>query len=322
MGFFKKLFSGEEPSAEEREQKRQENNFDVLKYDGIHAMQIGRFSYAIACFTHALDIQEDQETREHLALAYIRSDDLESAVEEFETLSELHPDELNYPTNRANLLYELEEYDDSKQICIELLERDSSLAFPSHLLGLIAKAEGAMDDAEEHLSNAIEKRENFVEAVLARSEVRYAKGDYEGAMEDVDTLIENDNDSDEVMLHKGMILEAMGKKDDAIIYYNNVLSNNPFFVAAFGKLASLLIKEGDYERASEVINDGLEQNDESSLLISIRADLKSAMGDTEGAEADRKQAEELKEAEEERENENYDVEREMMERQKAINPLG
>ena len=321
MGFFKKLFSGEEPSAEEREQKRQENDFDVLKYDGIHALRIGRLTYAIACFTHALDIQEDQETREHLAMAYIRNDDLESAREEFGRLSELHPDDLNYPTNKANLLYELEEYEESREICTDLLERDSSLAFPSYILGLIAKAEDKLDDADENLSFAISKREGFIDAILARSEVRYSKGDYADAMKDIDYLIENEHGSDEVLLQKGLILEAMGETEEAIIYYNNVLSNNPFFISAFGNLASLLIKEGKYDKASEVIEEGLEHNDESSLLIGIRAELKSAMGDSAGAEADRKYAEELKAAEEERENEDYDVEREMLERQKAINPL-
>ncbi len=321
MGFLRNLFSSKEPSAEEREQKRQANDFDVLKYDGIHAMQIGRFAYAIACFTHALEIREDQETREHLAIAYIRSDDLESAVDEFSKLSSLIPESLHYPTNKANLLYELEEYAESRQLCEELLERDSGLATASFILGKISKAEGKLDDAERYVSDAISKRDNFVEALLFRSEVRYDRGDYASSLEDLNLLLSNNHDSDEVLLQKGKVLEAMSKPDEAILYYNNVLNQNPFFIEAYGKLALLYINSGDYSQAEQVLSDGLEQNGSSSVLVGIRAELKAAQGDAAGAEADRKQAAELKAAEEERENEDYDVEREIQERMKSVNPL-
>ena len=66
MGFFKTLFSGKEESEEEKDAKRQENNFDVLKFDGIQALRIGRADYAIACLTHALDIKADAEAQTYL----------------------------------------------------------------------------------------------------------------------------------------------------------------------------------------------------------------------------------------------------------------
>ncbi len=321
MGFLRHLFSGKEESAEEREQKEKENNFDVLKYDGIHALQIGRFSYAIACFTHALDLQEDQETREYLALAYIRNDDLEMAVEEFSKLIALHPDNKNYAVNKANLLYELEEYESSRVLCQELLDQDSELVMPLYLLARLDMAEGHLEEAEDHVSDALSKREDFYDGSLLRAEIRYKRDDYEGALSDLDNLIENGNVSDEVLLQKGMVLASMGKSEEAILYYNNVLSQNPFIVEAYGNLAMIHIKAGEYDKASEVISDGLEQNGESSLLISIRAELKDAQGNSEGAESDRKLAEEYKIAEEERKEEDYDVEREMQERMKAVNPL-
>lgn len=321
MGFLKNLFSAKEESAEEREQKRQENDFDVLKYDGIQAMQIGRLTYAIACFTHALNIKDDTETRVYLANAYMRNDDLESAAEEFEHLSKLHPDETNYVANHATILYELEEYNESTSLCEILLEKDNSLAYPSFLLGKINKALGNLDEAERHVSDAIDKRDNFVDALLLRSDIRYEKKDYEGALSDIDTMLSNNYDAEEVLMQKGMVLAAMGNVEDAITYYNNVLDQNPFIPEAYGRLALIHIQSGDYASAEAVLSDGIEQNGETSGLISIRAELKDATGDSAGAEADRNLSEQLKIEEEEQENEDYDVEREMKERMSAVNPF-
>ena len=69
------------------------------------------------------------------------------------------------------------------------------------------------------------------------------------------------------------------------------------------------------------MSDGIEQNGETSGLISVRSELKEAKGDSEGAEVDRKLSNQLKLKEEEHENEDYDVEREMKERMSAINPF-
>ena len=315
------MFSGKEDTPEEREQKRQENDFDVLKYDGIQALQIGRYAYAIACFTHALDIKEDRETREHLAGAYIHNNDLESACDVFEQLSNLYREEPGYVVNRAKLLYELEEYPEAITLCKELLETDDSLAYPSFLLGQIYKAQGKLEDAEKHCSDSISKQESFVDALLLRSEIRYDKKDYEGSLTDIDAILSLNYDAEEVLLQKGMVLEAMDNISEALSYYNNVLEQNPFIPDAYAKLARLHIKSGEYSEADDIIHDGIEQNGESSLLISVRAELKEANGDAEGAEEDRQLAEQLKMDEEEMEDEDYDVEREMKERMSAVNPF-
>ena len=76
--FFKSLFSG---SAEESPEAKAQKDFDVLKYDGIKALKIGKNGYAVRCFTEALKLQEDAEVLEHLVTAYTREDRTEEAVE-------------------------------------------------------------------------------------------------------------------------------------------------------------------------------------------------------------------------------------------------
>ena len=61
--FLKSLFFGETDESEETKLNR---NFDVLKYDGIKALKIGKNTYAIRCFNEALKLKEDVEVLEHL----------------------------------------------------------------------------------------------------------------------------------------------------------------------------------------------------------------------------------------------------------------
>ena len=65
MGIFSSLFGGSKKTEEEK-------NFDILKYDGIRAMRIGKLTYALKCFEEATAIQEDLETMNHQANCYIR----------------------------------------------------------------------------------------------------------------------------------------------------------------------------------------------------------------------------------------------------------
>ena len=43
MGIFSSIFGGSKKTEEEK-------NFDILKYDGIRAMRIGKLTYALKCF--------------------------------------------------------------------------------------------------------------------------------------------------------------------------------------------------------------------------------------------------------------------------------
>ena len=68
--FLKSLFFGETDESEETKLNR---NFDVLKYDGIKALKIGKNTYAIRCFNEALKLK----VLEHLVGAYNREDRME-----------------------------------------------------------------------------------------------------------------------------------------------------------------------------------------------------------------------------------------------------
>ena len=92
MGFLKSLFSGKVETPEEQQKEDLSKSFDVLKYDGVRALRSGELSYAIQCFEHALELQEDLETRDYLSQAYIQSDNLPQACEQLQKLADAQPE--------------------------------------------------------------------------------------------------------------------------------------------------------------------------------------------------------------------------------------
>ncbi len=42
--------------------RTRQENFDILKYDGIRARNMGKLPYAIKCFEEAVALQEEKET--------------------------------------------------------------------------------------------------------------------------------------------------------------------------------------------------------------------------------------------------------------------
>lgn len=92
MNFFKALFGGHEETAEELEQKKQDKNFDILKYDGVRALKTGQTDYAVRCFTEALKLKSDADTMNYLSQAYLQLNQPEQAYEILCRLSALLPE--------------------------------------------------------------------------------------------------------------------------------------------------------------------------------------------------------------------------------------
>ena len=94
MKFFKALFGSKEEKPEEKKKAEEAKNFDVLKYDGVRALRAGQAEFAIRCFTHALQMQDDLEIHDYLSQAYIRIGELTLAYEQLQKLAALPPETL------------------------------------------------------------------------------------------------------------------------------------------------------------------------------------------------------------------------------------
>lgn len=261
MGFFRTLFGGKEETPEQKEEQKEQYNFEVLTYDAMQALRIGKTDYAIACLERALDIRDDEETRYRLALAYSQKDDLEAAADEYHTLADMAPDNAAYPLGEADLRFQLEQYDAMQEACQRALAINAELASPHYLLAKLAIAQNNQSTALDHLDQSLAAKEDYYEARLLRAEVLKALGRLDDADADLDQLMEaaGEDVSDDVLLLKAQVMAAKGQTDDAINFYRQTIDLNPFLPAAYLELSNLYRQTGRGEQADAVIAEAIEQ---------------------------------------------------------------
>ncbi|MCD8203335.1 MAG: hypothetical protein LUD48_06815 [Prevotella sp.] len=267
MGFLKALFSGKED--DEKSQKEVENakNFDVLKYDGVRALRTNQNDYAVKCFTHALDIQDDLEVRDYLSQAYIRIGEFDLACRQLKFLAERQPDNLPLLIRFASVYYMMEDYDSMLKICEKAILLDENSAETLYYFARAYIGKGNMNDAVEALTKTISFNAEYYDAYLLRSETYLKCGELEKADKDILFLLNIIEDNEDILILKARIERAKENAAEAISYYDKVIAANPFNVTAFRERGELKIKSGDMEGGQDDFDTANEydtQGEESS----------------------------------------------------------
>jgi len=261
MGFWNSLFGGE-TNPEEEKRAADERNFDLLKYDGVKAMRIGQYEYAVKCFEKALETKEDAEVRDYLSRAFIRMGRLDDALAELKKLTMQEPDNIHLKMQAAGVAFMKEDYAEMTALCEQALAVDADNAMV-HLF--YAKAELGQNNVIQgiaRLTKAIALEENLADARLLRGQTLLKMGDFNAASEDVAWLTEHTEESEDVLLLHARIEAAKGNADEAIRIYSQVIDVNPFQVDAFRERGKLRLEQGDKQGAEEDMKMVLELNPE------------------------------------------------------------
>ncbi|GHV04950.1 hypothetical protein FACS189416_4000 [Bacteroidia bacterium] len=292
--FFKSLFSsGGAESPEEEQQKTDQKNFDILKYDGIRALRINQAPYAIKCFIEALKLKEDSEVLAQLINAYASRHETEEALEIAQRLVVLEPENLAALLTRASIYHQLEREDEALADCMSLLETDASNPAIHLLLGRIKKALKDWSGAETDLTQAITLKGDLADAYLLRAEVLLEQNKLEEARQDIDVLIELAPEEEATYLLSGRIYEKASDMEAATTEYNKVFEMNPFNEEAVILITHLLVNNGQLDEALTLLDEELEINSDFIAAYTERAKIKRLKGDIEGAVEDEQQATEL-----------------------------
>lgn len=261
MGFWNSLFGGE-TNPEEEKRAADERNFDLLKYDGVKAMRIGQYEYAVKCFEKALETKEDAEVRDYLSRAFIRMGRLDDALAELKKLTMQEPDNIHLKMQAAGVAFMKEDYAEMTALCEQALAVDADNAMV-HLF--YAKAELGQNNVIQgiaRLTKAIALEENLADARLLRGQTLLKMGDFNAASEDVAWLTEHTEESEDVLLLHARIEAAKGNADEAIRIYSQVIDVNPFQVDALRERGKLRLEQGDKQGAEEDMKMVLELNPE------------------------------------------------------------
>ena len=286
MGIFSSLFGGNKKTDEEK-------NFDILKYDGIRAMRIGKLTYALKCFEEATALREDLETMNHQANTYIRVNRMDDARALLVRMTEIAPEQPLVFQSLASLCYMQEDYkamNDACQKALALNDQDPGTYF------LSAKAAVGMSNgfqAIAMLTKAIMLNEEFVEAYQLRAEVLWQMRQAKDASDDIEKLLALNPEDENALLLKAEIMAVSGDEEGAVKLMNDVLALNPFCEKAYLLKGSYLLAKKDADGAIAVYNEALEINPNFAAAYHERGRAKLAKGDKQGSMEDMKRAIEL-----------------------------
>ena len=259
MGFWKTFFGGE-ANPEEEKKNAEERNFDLLKYDGVKAMRIGQFDYAVKCFQKALETKDDPEVHDYLSRAYLQLGRTDEALRELQLLLRQEPDNVNLMLQAASVAYLGESYSELTEMCERVLAVDADNAL-AHLI--YAKGELAQDNLVQGiacLTKTIALDERLVEPHLLRGQTLLRMGDVNGAEEDVAWLNAHAEPTEDVLLLGARLQHAMGHDDEAVAIYAEVIDLNPFQVDAYRERGQIRFEQGDKQGAEEDMQKVLELN--------------------------------------------------------------
>ena len=253
MNFFKSLFGNKAENEEEKRREEERKNFETLKYDGVRALQINQIEQALRCFSHALQLHDDLETRDYYSQALIRNNDLSGAYAQLQKLVEAEPENLQIYLRMADVAYMMEDYVAMGNACEKAMLVDSE---NPQVLYRYAKACIGRDDltnAIAMLTKAIMLNPKAYEAYLLRGETLLDSDDVDAADEDASHLLEHLADNEDVLILKARIEQKMGNKAEALTYYNKVIDVNPFSMVAFRERGPLRMELGDEQGGREDI---------------------------------------------------------------------
>lgn len=251
MNFFQKLFGGKDEAKEETKVQNEAKDFDVLKYDGVRAMKTGEVDYAIRCFKHALEIQEDLEIHDYLSVSYIAKSMLSEAYDELQILSEAQPDNIQIYIRMANIAFMMENYGVMATACEKAILLDKENAEAHYLYAQACKGQGDDVNTIAMATKAISLNEKYGDAYLLRGETHLRMEQLEEATTDADWLVEHTDNNEDVLLLKARIERAATRNNESIAWFTKAIDANPFSYAAFKERCEVYSAMGEDEKAKE-----------------------------------------------------------------------
>lgn len=287
MGIFSSIFGSDKTSEENKEK-----NFDILKYDGIRAMNIGKLTYALKCMEEAITIHEDLETMQHMANIYVRLNQMDEAHAIVTRMTELAPERADFHLSLANVCYMREDYAAMNQACQKALALDDQNPATYYLTAKAAIGLKNSIMAIAMLTKAIVLNAEFNEAYLLRAQELMNMRQTKEAEEDIDKLLELNPEEENALLLKAEILIIQKKDEEGIALIEQVIALNPFCENAYLMKGDYFLKK-DNEKALAAFNEAIEMNPNSAQAYHARGCAKMIIGDSKGSSEDLKRAIEL-----------------------------
>lgn len=294
MSLLKTLFSFAGNDSADSAERENNRKFDILKYDGIKALKIGKNGYAVRCFKEATIIKEEFETLGFLAATLVQLEEYAEALEIYARMCEMQPENGTPRLQRASILLTNGQ---AQQALDECLATPHSSDTVVHKETLTARALHALHEYEQaivHIETACKAGKVETEVATLKAHIYIDANQPEKAVREATLAIDSTDENEEAFLLRAKANEMLNNHQQALSDYNEVLELNPFSQQAVLCAGRIMADTKQLTDATELLNDFVEINPTVSAVYSLRAEVRELSNDPKGAAADRAQALELK----------------------------
>lgn len=258
MGFWKIMFGGGLSDSDEEKRNEDERKFDLLKYDGVKALQMNQTDYAVKCFRETLKVKEDLETRDYLSQALIRLGRFDEALAELESMLSLTRQSPVISARMGHVAYMMEDYDRLEAIAHQAIEADAQNAHAYYMLAQASLGKESMAEAVAQLTQSLALDDAQENVHLLRAQTLMRMGAPANAADDAAWLAENAADEEDALMLLARFATMMGQNDEAENRFSQVIDQNPFNVDAYRERGRLRYERGDKQGAEEDVQKVLE----------------------------------------------------------------
>lgn len=295
MGLLSALFGEKKPDDKQQspQEKQNQRNFDILKYDGIRARNMGKLPYAIKCFEEAVALNDEPETLGLLASAYLQAGRTDDARITLDRLTEKEPADIHALLSLASVCYMQEDYEGMDTACQKAIALDEQN--PQAYFLAAKAARGVKNDLNTivMLTKAIAADETFAQAYQLRAEVLWDMRQPNEALDDLNRILSQNPDDEEALLLKGKIEAVAGHTEEAAGCFDKVMEMNPFNETAYLLKGGMLCKEKKLEEAESLYTEAIDLMPDKAAFYQERGRVRLLNGNKEGAADDMKKAIEI-----------------------------
>lgn len=285
MSFLNTLF-GKGPS-------NKASQFEILRDDGLRAMQMGEMPYAEKCLLAALQLREDAQTQSYLAEVYLRMERHDQALPLLETLAKQADAPVDVRLLLAQTQGELKLWADERTTCQALQEE---LPDDARVLYLLAEAEYGLDDAFgsiAHLTQSLELRPDYRHPRWLRAQILADMKQWNEVLADVQPLVESDAENASYLMLRAEALASLQQPEAAVQDLEQVLSLNPYQREAVLALGALYEQGSRWDKALALYDEAIELQPDFAAAYKARGGVKLHLKDELGAAEDLKRTLEL-----------------------------
>lgn len=228
-----------------------DEDYHQLNEEALEALDNGEFNRAIDLLEEAIEKDPEASTAYNsLGYAYIEIEEFDKAIIELNKAIEITPDYSYAYSNLGNAYIALNDMENGEKAYLSSVEHDKSNSYGHYGLAIIYRDSGKYDKAIEHYDLAI-SYDKDIDYRVSKLDCMIIYEEYIDGISYANEAIEENPNHYELYELKGMILEQIGKEDDIIEFYTDVLDQFPDEINAILSLGVYYYWHEQYEKAIE-----------------------------------------------------------------------